>query len=660
MYGLRIAIFLAASGYAGWLFWQAFYAKLRFLRAAQPEDRTGQRKRRLGIFFKYVLGQAKVLAEPAGIGHFLIFWGFIVLSVGTLDFIGFHIFGRHLLWIGDSGWFRYLHELFSLLVLLAVAIAWARRYFFRPMRLDQSSDAYVILALLAGLILTDTAAQSLDIALGDAAAGLSAPMASGIASLLSVDWRIAAALRELFIWLHLAILLGFLVFIPRSKHLHMLAAPFNTYYRSLRPYGQLRSLDLEDESIEEFGVGRMDQFTWKQLLDGYACTECGRCHVSCPATLTGKPLSPKHLILKMRDHLTDVAGPIMIGSAGAQVEGKRQELPALIGDVYSEEEIWACTTCRACEEACPVFNEHVDKIVDLRRYLVMTDGKSSSEMKRAFNNLERHSNEWGQSRSERADWAKELPVRTMEQADGDVEYLYYVGSAVSFDPRNQKIAQAFVKLLNEAGISFAILGTLEESDGDAARRLGNELLFQELAKSNIEQFHRYGIKKIVTTDPHAYNTIKNEYSQFGFEAEVYHATELLAQLVETGQLKPTRKVDITMTYHDSCYLGRYNGIFSAPRYILSQIPGLRVVEMERNRERGMCCGAGGGSMWKEETGDKRINVFRVEQAMDTGCQAIGTACPFCMTMMIDGTKQKGVEDTMPTFDVVELLAQSVS
>lgn len=669
MYWLRVALFLLAAGYSIYLFATALRKKYQYLMLGQQEDRFDHQDYRIQSFFKFVLGQRKVLAEPAGIGHFVIFWGFIVLSFGTLDFIAYNIFGAHLPFIGEAKWFTFSHELFSLLVLVAIVIALYRRYFIKPMRLDNSFDAFLILYLIFGLIVTDLIAAGLNEAIHQTHSGWAAPVAFGLGSLFAgANGTALAALQEIFIWAHLLILFGFLIFIPRSKHLHMIASVFNVYFRKSTPKGQLKTLDLEDETVEEFGVGRIDQFTWKQLLDGYACTECGRCHVNCPATLSGKPLSPKYLILKMRDHLTEVGDRLMkqreTGTEGkmapqAEVAATLEELPMLIGDVYSEDEIWSCTTCRACEEACPVFNEHVDKIIDMRRYLVLTEGNASPEVNRAFTNLERHSNEWGQNRNTRADWAEGLNVRTMAEVDGEVEYLYYVGAAASFDPRNQKIAQAFVRLLNEAGVDFAILGTEEESDGDSARRLGNELLYQTLVEANMEIFKAYNVKKIVTTDPHAYNTFKNEYPAFGFQAEVLHATELLAKLLDEGRLKPTKEVNQVITYHDSCYLGRYNDVYSAPRYILENIPGIKMVEMERNKERGMCCGAGGGSMWKEETIGERINVMRTEQALETGCTAIGTACPYCMTMMIDGTKQKGVEEEIPTYDVVELLNMAV-
>lgn len=672
---VRILFFLVITIGSLYLFWTALYRKYRYVMAGREEKRGEGRNERIRSLFRDVLFQRKVMAEPAGIGHAFIFWGFIVLSFGTLEFMVNHIFHTHVIWIGKAHWFIFAHEMFSVLVMVAILVAAGRRYFIKPMRLDATAEAYVILGLIAGLVVTDMVVSGIEVALGGEDLGWVAPIASGLGALMTGgNETVLKVLEEILVWAHLGFLFGFLIFIPRSKHLHMIAAMFNTYFRRLTSPGQMRTIDLSDETVEEFGVGRIDQFTWKQLLDGYACTECGRCHVNCPATLTGKPLSPKYLILKMRDHLTEVGDQLLVekmataGVGGANVEAAATsatataiEIPQLIGNVYSEDEIWSCTTCRACEEACPVYNEHVDKILDLRRYMVLTEGKASPEINRAFQNLERQSNEWGQNRNTRADWAKDLDVRTMAEVDGQVEYLYYVGSAVSFDPRNQKIAKAFVNLLNKAGIDFAILGKEEESDGESARRLGNEFLFQSLAETNIEICKAYNVKKIITTDPHAYNTFKNEYPEFGLEAEVIHSTEFLARLLEEEKLVPSREVNEVVTFHDPCNLGRYNGVYSAPRLILESIPGIQLVEMERSKENGMCCGAGGGNFWKEELpGTERINVLRTEQVIETSATIIGTACPFCMTMMIDGTKAKGVEETISTYDVVELLDMSVA
>lgn len=667
---IRILLFLALAGVAAYYSLSAFYRRYQYLMLGTAENRFDNSDGRVRDFFKYVLGQGKVLAEPSGIAHFFIFYGFIVISIGVSDFFAYHLFGVHIPGL-DSSVFTFMKEMLSLLVLVALAIAALRRYILKPMRLDVTLEAGLIVGAIALLIISDFLYWAAADALTGHDPGFAAPIASFLLPMFTgLSETAQVVMKEILFWFHCIVLFSFAVYIPRSKHLHMVGAMFNVYFRTKQdgtPKGRLKKLDLEDESIEEFGVGRIDQWSWKQLLDGYACTECGRCHVNCPAVVSGTELSPKYLILKMKDHLIQVGDTLLEqkqvakGMEGTGVEvAATAELPMLIGDTYSENEIWACTTCRACEEQCPVFNEHVDKIMDLRRYLVLTEGKAEPEVNRAFQNLERQSNEWGQNRNTRGDWAKDLGIRTMGEVEGSVEWLFYVGSSASFDARNQKIAQAFAKLLQEAGVDFAILGAEEESDGDSARRLGNEFLYQSLVEANIEIFNEYGVKKIVTTCPHAYNTFLNEYPDFGYKAdEVIHHTELLARLIDSGALKPVHDVEQLITYHDSCYLGRYNDVYTAPRYILSQIPGIRLVEMERNRGKSMCCGAGGGGLFKEETGTGRINVMRTEQAIETGATAISTACPYCMTMITDGTKAKEVEETMPVYDVSELLAQSV-
>jgi len=399
-------------------------------------------------------------------------------------------------------------------------------------------------------------------------------------------------------------------------------------------------------------------------------------------------LSPMDLIVKLRDHLTNYGAAvtskqpwvptfafshtkgnqIAFASAGQGAEESAAALsysPSLIGDIITEEEIWACTTCRNCEDQCPVMNEHVDKIIDLRRYLVLTEGKMNPDAQRAMQNIERQGNPWVLNRKERENWREvrddvHVPtVKELKKAGEEFEYLFWVGSMGSFDNRSQRIALSFAKLMNEAGVKFAILGNKEKNSGDTARRLGNEFLFQELATQNIDEFQKNDVKKIVTIDPHAYNIFKKEYPDFGLEAEVYHHTELLHQLLQDGRLVPKYEVNETITFHDSCYLGRYNEVYDPPREILKSLPGVKLVEMERNRETGMCCGAGGGLMWMEEDTGHRINVARTEQALAVNPSVISSGCPYCLTMLSDGTKAKEVEDNVKTYDVAELLEKAV-
>ncbi|GGJ02535.1 hypothetical protein GCM10010885_09770 [Alicyclobacillus cellulosilyticus] len=646
-----LILFAGAAGF----FAREVWLRVRLLRRAAPEPgrfaKPGDRVRALLV---HVLGQRKVLAEPSGIAHLFIFWGFLVLVFGDLDFLIHHLTGWHFPWAA-SPVYLFLEDLFSSLVFVAVVMAAVRRYVLRPMRIEPSLEAGVILGLISVIVVTYWAATGAEADLVSHNFGAAAPVSAWFA----IWWR-GLSPRTLYLidgaafWLHVLAILAFLVIIPRTKHLHMVAAAFNWYFRKLDPPGKLRALDLTDEDQERFGAGHVFEFTWKQLLDGFACTECGRCHVQCPATLSGKPLSPKYLILKMKDALMADGPPALAQmAAGAGTA----EMPSLFAGTFSEAEVWACTTCRACEEACPVANEHVQAIVDLRRHLVLTAGEAPPEVARVFQNLERQANEWGMNRRDRAKWAQGLPVRTLREA-GRAEYLFYVGSAASYDQRAQKIARAFAQVLLAAGVDFAILGDEEESDGDTARRLGNEFLYQELVQRNIAVFTRYGVRKIITTDPHAYNTLKNEYPDFGFTAEVYHSTEFAARLLREGRIRPVRRVERTVTYHDSCYLGRHNGVYDPPREVLAAIPGIRLVEMDKSRARGMCCGAGGGGMFKEEAGT-RISYLRAEQALATGADVVGTACPYCMTMLTDGLKQHGADERAAVFDVIELLAMAL-
>ena len=389
-------------------------------------------------------------------------------------------------------------------------------------------------------------------------------------------------------------------------------------------------------------------------------------------------LSPMNLIVKMRNHLTNKGAIItsrapwvpasifsktnanQLALAGGGEIAATIEMPNLIGDVITEEELWACTTCRNCEDQCPVMNEHVDKIIDLRRYLVMTQGEMPAEASRYFQNIEKQGNPWGRNRNERVKWREGMEdiIKTVDEVE-EFDVLFWVGSMGSFDIRNQKIARSFARLLDKAGVKFAILGNQEGNSGDTARRMGNEYLFQELCMQNIETFQSYNVRKIVTTDPHAFNTLKNEYPEFGLEAEVVHHTQLLADLLKEGKLNPTKKVDEKIAYHDSCYIGRYNDIYESPRDILRAIPGIEILEMERNRENSLCCGAGGGRMWMEEREGTRINIARTEMALETNPTVIGSNCPYCLTMISDGTKAKEVEEQVKTLDIAEIIEKAI-
>ena len=615
--------------------------------------------------------------------HLVLFYTFFIIQIGLIELIikGF-IKGYEFPFGEAHKYFSLLQEWATFLMLLAVVYGFYRRYGEKLKRLQwrrngKAAFVYIALATLTASILLTLGFEA--IMLGHEPNLVYAPF-SGVIALLfsSIGTTAGTVLFFVFWWLHMLTVFSFLVFVPQSKQFHELFAMVNIFFKKQGPVGKLKKIDFEDEEAEEFGVGKIEDFTQHQLIDLYACAECGRCTNMCPASGTGKTLSPMDLMVKMRDHLTEKGATVtsrspwmpsyIFGSSALEVDAVQQEtaatveLPNLIGDVITEEELWACTTCRNCEDQCPVGNEHVDKIIDLRRYLVMTEGNVPSEATRYFQNIERQSNPWGINRKERIKWREEredITVKTVKETE-EFEYLLWVGSMGSFDKRSQKIVQSFAKIMNIAGIEFAILGNDERNSGDTARRMGNEFLFQQLCEENIGNFQKYGVKKIVTIDPHAYNTFKHEYPDFGLEAEVYHHTELIWKWIQEGRIKPTKEVSEAVAYHDSCYIGRYNDIYDIPRQILKSIPGVNVLEMERNQADSMCCGAGGGMMWMEETQGKRINVERTEQALRLSPTTIGSNCPYCLTMLSDGTKAKEVESQVKTLDIVEIVEKSLA
>ncbi|THF77527.1 (Fe-S)-binding protein [Cohnella fermenti] len=712
----NLLLFLAATGYALCLFYQAVYRRYMYIRLGREVRWDGGGPGRLREFLAQTFGQRKLLKDiRSGIMHVVVFYGFIVLQFGALDLIVKGLTaGRHLP-LPAYEWFGLLQETTVFLVLAAMGYAAYRRYGEKLPRLKRGWKPSAVLFFILALMLSVLLSLGFErLWLGQQASEL-APLSSLVAALFSsLSVSVSRFIFYIFWWMHLLVLLAFLVYVPQSKHFHILTAPINVWFRRREPPGKLAKLDLEDENAESFGVGRVEEFTRKQMLDLFACVECGRCTSVCPASGTGKALSPMHLITKLRDHLSEkgavtsgkspwvpefafgglgggpgVRAHAVNGSSSSGVLWREEEGDAtdirptlawqkaswgeagsgrspaeleLIGDVMTEEEIWACTTCRNCEDQCPVANEHVDKIVDLRRHLVLMQGSLPQEGQRALTNIERQGNPWGLSRGSRAEWTGEVEgirVPTVRELP-DFDYLFYVGSMGSYDPRSRRVSRALVRLLTEAGIRFAILGNEERSSGDTARRMGNELLFQQLAADNVELFRRCGVRRIVTACPHTFNVLKNEYPDFGLEGvEVLHHTQLLDRLLEEGRLRPRHRLEEKVVYHDSCYLGRYNGEYEAPRRVLQAIPGVRLAEMARSRENGMCCGAGGGRMWMEETGGKRVNLARTEQALAVQPTVISSGCPYCLAMMEDGTRMKEAHDSVRTLDVAELLELSV-
>ncbi|MDH5162848.1 4Fe-4S dicluster domain-containing protein [Heyndrickxia oleronia] len=683
--------FLFVTVYGVSLFVYVVKTRIKYIKLGKKVEFDHRVKERLNKIWVNVFGQKKLLKDKkSGAIHVMFFYGFILVQFGAIDFIWKGLAPESHLPLGPLyPAFTFFQEIVTLIILVAVVWAFYRRYIEKLVRLKRGFKAGLVLLFIGGLMISVLLGNGMGIIWHGEEAAWTEPVASLIS--LAFGWMGETASIVVFYiawWIHLIFLLSFLVYVPQGKHAHLIAGPANVYLNRLDGVGKLKTIDFEDESQESFGVGKIEDFSQLQLVDLYACVECGRCTNMCPATGTGKMLSPMDLIIKLRDHLTNYGAAVTskqpwvpkfafsnttgnqlaLASAGKGVEEAAASLaynPSLIGDVITEEEIWACTTCRNCEDQCPVMNEHVDKIIDLRRYLVLTEGKMDADAQRAMQNIERQGNPWGLNRKERENWrdAREdvhVPtVKEMKKSGEEFEYLFWVGSMGSFDNRSQKIALSFARLLNEAGVKFAILGNKEKNSGDTPRRLGNEFLFQELAGQNIAEFEKNEVKKIVTIDPHAYNIFKKEYPDFGLEAEVFHHTELLYELVKEGRLKPKFDVREKITFHDSCYLGRYNDVYDPPREILKAIPGVQLIEMDRNREKGMCCGAGGGLMWMEEDTGHRINVSRTEQALAVNPSVISSGCPYCLTMLSDGTKAKEVEETVKTYDVAELLEKAV-
>ena len=678
------------------LFLYLLKTRYQFVKLGKKVEFDQNVKERLGSIIENVFGQKKLLKDKkSGIIHVFFFYGFLLVQLGAIDLIWKGLKpGSHLPLGSLYEFFTFSQELVVFMILVAVIWAFYRRYVEKLVRLKRGWKNGLVLIFIGGLMVSTLIANGMNMIWQGHEPGLFEPMASVIA--LAFGFLPASAAATIFFvmwWIHLLILLTFLVYVPQSKHFHLIAGPANVFFNRLDRVGTLQPIDFSaleemDDDAEEMpaiGVGKIQDFNQKQLIDLYACVECGRCTNMCPATGTGKMLSPMDLIVKLRDHLTNTGAvetkqkpwvpftafkntkgnqlAIAAGAEGASIDDIYS--PSLIGDVITEEEIWACTTCRNCEDQCPVMNEHVDKIIDLRRYLTMTEGKVNPDAQRAMTNIERQGNPWGLNRKEKENWRDLDPtvsvptIKEFKKTGEEMEYLFWVGSMGAFDSRSQKIALDFARLLNAAGVKFAILGNKEKNSGDTPRRLGNEFLFQELANANISEFEKNDVTKIVTIDPHAYNIFKNEYKDFGWEGEVYHHTEVLNQLITDGKLALNYEVDETIVFHDSCYLGRYNEVYDPPREILRGIPGVKLVEMERNRDTGMCCGAGGGLMWMEEHVGNRINVARTEQALATDASVISSGCPYCLTMLSDGTKAKEVEDQVGTYDVAELLARSV-
>ncbi len=662
----------------------------------QPRPFRDVRARFAGLV-EYAIVQTRMFRDRrAGLMHAGIFWGFVLLTIGTANVVTGGIIETvlsapfdGLVWTAVSA----MQNVVAVVVIASILWAFWRRLVTRPARLTFNRDALVILGMIGGVVATELLAEIFEFAAhgDDPGAFVSVALAAPLRG--AIDRGILEGAFVVTWWAHIVLVAAFLVYLPFSKHLHIATSFPNIWYRKLAPRGELPKMDLEREDAT-FGLKSLQDLGWKDLLDGFTCTECGRCQQACPAWNTGKPLNPKTFIMGIRDmsveaeHGLDLIpnSPIVretYGLGGSEPAPARMAA-AIVDDAIPYDAVWDCVTCGACVEACPVLIEHVDKIVGLRRNLVLEESRFPAELAGAFRGMEGQGNPWGQPASGRLDWTKGLPfevptVASMAASPGgldELEVLYWVGCAAAFDERNKRVARAFATCLAAAGVRFAVLGQEESCTGDPARRMGNDYVFQILASGNVETLNRYGMgeRTIVTACPHCFNTIGNEYGQLGGSFRIVHHSVYLQGLLADGRLRvadegPTSSV----TFHDSCYMARYNGVIAAPRDVLGSVPGVELVEMEKSGRNTFCCGAGGGRMWMEETRGTRINAERTRQALETGASTVATSCPFCMVMMKDGLADAAAAarpgspavpgsgaGTVSARDIAEILADSLA
>ncbi len=660
--GITLLMLLAFAGFA-WLAWR----KLAIVRALQPEPRWDQPWQRLRSVLVNGLLQSRMIRREwrPGLMHAVIFLGFMSLLLRKLQLIAIG-YDETATFPEVLGPFAALKDGIELAVVAAVLYAFWRRFVARPPRLERNREAVLVLSLILTIMVTDFVFDGFRfVLLSERVAGIGNERAwafggSAVAhAFAGLPPAVLTAGYVLTYWLQMVVVFSFLVLLPMGEHFHIVTALPTLYFRRGRPGNRVPGVDVDklmeatDEADMQAGVRSARDLTWKDGLDAFTCTECGRCKDACPTHLTGKPLSLKAVNDSLKHHLLE--------QRGALVGDPKAELPSLIGNVISEDTLWACTTCGYCEAACPIELEHLDKFFRMRQHQVMIEGEFPHELKKVFEAWESQGNAWGLPAEQRGDWARDLDVpvvRTAADLDG-LDFLFYVGSAMSYDPRGQKIARAFVAILKQAGVRFGILGPREGSTGECARRVGNEMLFKQLATALAGTLTELGVKRIVTCDPHALNSLRNEYPELGGRWEVMHHTQLIAELLADGRIRVDASLQ-GVIYHDPCYLGRHNGEFDAPRAILGRLSSDTPLEFALSREKAMCCGAGGGRMWMEEKIGKRINITRVEQALEASPRTIATACPYCAVMMADGLAALPAAGATQSRDIAELVADALS
>jgi Fe-S oxidoreductase len=713
----------------------------KFVRVAalgRPSGLTESWGERVGSLFKFFFGQRKVMEEKSSLHHLAIYWGFLVLTVASVEMFTVGLLGE---WfdfgviLGEAGYgvIRLGVDVMNAVVFVAVMYAFYRRLVAKPKFVPANLDAMLILGAITLLILTHYGHHAWAIAAGSEGTKWQ-PVASTIGQVLglfSIDGGQVVAnvskdgahiASEAHWWGHVLILLAFLNYLPFSKHIHVLGSGPNILLRDQGQRMVMPKLELFDgpaddpeaaPKMENWGVGKIEDFTWKSLMDNYACTECARCTTYCPAFATDKPLSPMHLIHDLKDEMKErgfkvielnnltkrlgvelpaPAAGVMIpepmeGEPGFeefqknteaydkakedeankdvvdQIEKIKEQLEGmdpLVGGRIKDETLWACTTCGACQEVCPVFIDHPLKILQMRTHIVLNDetGRTPGELTSTFGNIENSGNPWGLPQSERMKWADGLEVPTIAD-NPEAEYLLFVGCAGAYSDVSKKTTRSLVRVLRAAGVDFAVLGTEENCTGDTLRRGGNEMSFQMLAQQNVDQLNELKVRKVIASCPHCFHTIANEYPQFGGNYEVVHHSKLIAHLMETGKLKVDHPLKKKLTYHDSCYIGRWNQIYEEPRGVIAGSTGGQVIELDRNRRHGFCCGAGGARMWVDEPVEKRVNLNRTKEVVDSGAEAVGVACPFCKTMLSDGMKHFGKDEEIEVLDIAEIVAATL-
>jgi Fe-S oxidoreductase/nitrate reductase gamma subunit len=692
---LFLLVLCAAFGMIAW----NVRRLISYLQVGKPEDRLDSIPQRVKLLLTVGFGQTKILRDKiAGPIHAGIFWGFLVLLASAAEGIleGLHD-GWSLNFLGPIySLFTVLIDVFCVVIIvLSLAAIW-RRYITKLARLQvegEKIEAGVILLTIFCIVSSILLQNSARVSMGADFSWAVRPASSVVAGFIPT--ASAHTVFEVFFWSHMLLVFGFMNYLPYSKHLHVLTSLPNTFFGNLTYPNALKPINFEEEGVEKFGAADIEDFTWKTLLDGYTCTHCGRCTSVCPANGTGKVLDPRAIIVAIHDRTMDKA-PLMLKfdafsknggspeekeSAVLLAKGKKPEEAGqmgqavfekvlssaeqetwnkkLIGEYIPVEALWQCTTCGACQQECPVMIEHVPAIVEMRRSLVLMEANFPPEVQPAFGNMENSFTPWAFSPSERADWAEGMNIKSVAD-DPEMDVLFWVGCAGSYDERAKRVTRAFAELMQMAGVNFRILGTEERCSGDPARRAGNEYLADMLVKMNVETMNGYNVKTIVTTCPHCLNTLKNDYPQFGGQYEVLHHTQFIRNLTESGKLKVTNKASAAaVAYHDSCYLGRYNDEYEAPRTVLTNVPGLNVINPTRSKDKGFCCGAGGARMFMEEHDGKRVNIERTEELLATGANTIAVNCPFCMTMMNDGVKDKGKVDEVSVRDVSEILLDAI-